>query len=70
MSNAAANINANFAVKAWDTTNNKWLSTINGTANAGALSGYTGAVDFKGAGAGTINTGACTFNGTAAGIAK
>ncbi|MBI5888132.1 MAG: hypothetical protein HZB82_05395 [Deltaproteobacteria bacterium] len=70
MSNAAANINASFAVKAWDTTRNTWTSAINGAANAGALSGYGGAVNFKGAGAGAIDPATGTFSGTAAGIAK
>ena len=70
-------LSATFTPQAWNTTDNKWLSTVNGN---GALSGgsYTGAVDFKGAAAGTINNNG-TFGanpivpgsiGTAAGVAK
>ncbi|HCZ11052.1 MAG TPA: hypothetical protein DHV16_02090 [Nitrospiraceae bacterium] len=58
-----------FTPKVWNTTDNKWMSTISGS---GDLSGgsYTGTVIMKGAGAGTINQSNSTFSGTAAGTAK
>ncbi|MDO8721334.1 MAG: hypothetical protein Q7J31_03795, partial [Syntrophales bacterium] len=70
-------LSATFTPQVWNTTDNKWLSTVNGN---GTLSGgsYTGAVDFKGGAAGTINNNG-TFGanptvtgsiGTAAGVAK
>jgi len=62
-------LSANFNIKRWSTTTNNWLATI--TDGTGNLSGgsYTGAVSFKGVGAGTINQTNNTFSGTAAGTA-
>lgn len=64
-------LNANFALKQWNTTNNKWTATV---AGSGSLSGgsYTGAVEFKGAAAGSITpgSGGGTISGTGAGVAK
>jgi len=71
MSNGSE-ITADFQFTRWNTTNNTWVSTIsNGTGNLSGGS-YTGAVNFNGAGAGTITgtTNSGTISGTGAGVAK
>jgi hypothetical protein len=59
-------LNADFTFKQWDASNNKWLSSVNGTG------GFNGSKSFQGAGAGTLtnSSGAGTISGTAAGVAK
>ncbi|MDP2725760.1 MAG: hypothetical protein Q8O44_05730, partial [Syntrophales bacterium] len=60
-------LSATFTPQVWNTTDNKWLSTVNGTG------GFNGSTVFRGAGAGTIAPAAGTagaISGTAAGIAK
>jgi hypothetical protein len=80
-------LTANFTMKTWDVGTGgtgKWLSTItNGTGNLSSSlptpgptdrnQPYTGGINFRGAGAGTITptgTGLGSFSGTAAGVAK
>ena len=59
-------LNADFTFKQWDASNNKWLSSVNGTG------GFNGSASFQGAGAGTLTnpSGAGTISGTAAGVAR
>jgi hypothetical protein len=70
---SGSGLSVDFTFKAWDTTNNRWISTINnGNAPAG-IGSYSGSFNFHGAGAGTITPGtgtAGTISGTAAGTAK
>jgi hypothetical protein len=64
-------LSVSFNIQQWNTNTNQWLSTIpNGTGSitGGGLNVQN--LNFKGAGAGTINQGAGTFSGTAAGVAK
>ncbi|MBI5874252.1 MAG: hypothetical protein HZB81_00095, partial [Deltaproteobacteria bacterium] len=60
-------LNAAFTPKVWDSVNNKWIATVDGS---GTLSGgsYNGSTTFNGAAAGTIGGG--TFSGTGAGVAQ
>ncbi|MBI5875951.1 MAG: hypothetical protein HZB81_08965, partial [Deltaproteobacteria bacterium] len=60
-------LNAAFTPKVWDSVNNKWIATVDGS---GTLSGgsYNGTTTFNGAAAGTIGGGA--FLGTGAGVAQ
>lgn len=67
---SGSGLSANFNMKAWDTVNSKWMSTIQGS---GTLTGNTATYNnltIKGAGAGTINQPVKSFTGTAAGIVK
>jgi hypothetical protein len=59
----ASNVNANFTVKNWSQTS--WGATINGNGNVGGH-----AVNFNGAGAGSVDLLNNTFNGTGAGTTK
>ncbi|MBA4395562.1 MAG: hypothetical protein C0407_18575, partial [Desulfobacca sp.] len=81
-----AGLKANFNVQQWDTTGNKWLSTVNN--GTGSYSNYidpktidvktgkgiasTVPISFQGAAAGSIAPGKIggTFSGTAAGTAR
>lgn len=54
-------LNATFTPQAWDTTNNKWLSTVNGSGNLSGGS-YIGPVNMmSGAGAGKIESAPSTI---------
>ena len=64
-------LSSDFTVQQWNTGTNRWLSTIsNGTGSITGGGLNVQYLNFKGAGAGTINQGASTFSGTAAGVSK
>ncbi len=69
--NPGGSVSANFNVKTWDTSSNKWLATVtNGNATANAVGAHP-AFKFQGAAAGTYTgTASGQFSGTAAGVAK
>ncbi|HEX8948192.1 MAG TPA: hypothetical protein VF790_04470, partial [Dissulfurispiraceae bacterium] len=69
---AGSGLTANFNVKQWDTTNDKWVATVTGgTGNLGGAANLQG-IQFRGAAAGTMSgyVSSGSISGTAAGIAK
>jgi hypothetical protein len=68
-------VTANMNMQQWNTSTNKWLSTVNGNAPNG-IGTYAQPFQLQGGAAGTISTGTSTFGavnggtGTAAGIVK
>jgi hypothetical protein len=65
--NSSETLSADFTLRRWDTTHNKWIADIEN--GSGTLSGgsYEGSVSFKGAAGGTINTQEASISGTASG---
>ena len=62
----AAGVNADFSVRIWDTTSNKWSATV--TDGTGTVGGHD--ISFAGGACGTITPAGTLIGGTAAGWAK